>query len=231
MKNRDYLSVVYDKKRTPVSDYPQQLAGYLSKRFNLKKGMQFLEIGSGRGDFVKEFQHYGMVCSAVDRQAGLNYPGVKFFPCDILKDRLPFGDSTFDVVFHKSLVEHLYEPDNLMKETYRVLKNSGKLIILTPDWESQMKVFYEDFTHSRPYTVLAMSDLLKVYNFRAVTAEKFYQLPPFWRHRFLLIFAKVLQLFFPVKAARWLTEKTGWKFFRFSVELMILGYGEKNSAD
>ena len=47
-----------------------------------------------------------------------------------------------------------------MKESWRVLKPGGRLIALTPDWKSQMKTFYNDYTHVRPYTVDSLGDLL-----------------------------------------------------------------------
>ena len=114
-----------------------------------------------------------------------------------------------------------------MSETFRVLKPGGKVIILTPDWVSQMKVFYEDFTHYRPYDKNALKDLLSIKGFSNVKAELFCQLPTVWRYRFLNIFVKLLQLTLSTPFARRLTELTGIKFFRWSVELMVLGYGEK----
>ena len=114
-----------------------------------------------------------------------------------------------------------------MEESKRVLKPGGKMIILTPDWVSQMKVFYEDITHCRPYTPDAMIDLFKMYELQNFKVEHFKQLPATWNSKSTNFIANILRLFMGVLTARKLTKMTNIKFFRWSVELMILGYGEK----
>ncbi|MCX6721583.1 MAG: methyltransferase domain-containing protein, partial [Candidatus Staskawiczbacteria bacterium] len=135
-------------------------------------------------------------------------------------DLFPFENNCFDTVFSKSVIEHIKVPDNFMKEIIRVLKPGGKLIILTPDWQSQMNIFYDDYTHVHPYTAIGLRDMLKVFGFKKVEAEKFYQLPILWRYAWLKIFSRLLQLFGPVKKI----YKN--KFIRWSRELMVLAYGE-----
>jgi ubiquinone/menaquinone biosynthesis C-methylase UbiE len=227
----DYVGVVYDEARTPRTEYPFQMASYLFTRFHLYKGQKLLEIGCGRGEFLNAFQQLGMSCYGVDlsEYSFCHLKDIQVAKVDISQDVLPFENNSFDVVYHKSLIEHLYSPDHLMKETYRVLKPEGRVIILTPDWVSTMKVFYEDYTHSRPYTVTAVSDLLKVYDFKKIESELFYQLPILWRYPKLKIISLFLQMFLSTPAARYLTKVTGLKFFRWSVELMVLGTGEKRS--
>ncbi len=226
---KDYISIVYDEKRTPRTNYPKKLASYLFNRFKMQKDAKFLEIGCGRGEFLEGFRKLGLDCRGVDLSDYCikNKSFLNVTRADISKDKLPFEDSVFDIVYHKSLIEHFYSPDNLMKETYRVLKPGGKVIILTPDWASQMYVFYEDFTHSRPYDLTSIQDLLKVYGFSDVHAELFYQLPILWKSPFLKIASRFLQIVLSTPNARKLTQITGIKFFRWSVELMILGYGKK----
>ncbi|GAH05263.1 unnamed protein product, partial [marine sediment metagenome] len=72
-----------------------------------------------------------------------------------------------------------------------------------------------------PYTKIGIEDLFRIYNFKEVKSEIFYQLPVLWKHPWLKIFSKFLQLFGPVKKI----HKN--KFIRWSRELMILGYGKK----
>lgn len=225
----DYVSIVYDEKRTPRTGYPFELAGYLFNRFNLEKGQKLLEIGCGRGEFLEAFDELGLDCCGLDHpEYGLsNFAGMKIQKADVAREKLPYDNDTFDVVYHKSLIEHIYNPDNLMKETRRVLKSGGKLIILAPDWRSQMKVFYEDFTHSRPYDMTSLRDLLRVHGFEEVYTEKFCQLPVLWRYPVLKIAGRFLRVFIPVTMARKITNLTGIKFFRWSVELMVLGSGVK----
>jgi len=55
----------------------------------------------------------------------------------------------------------------------------------------------------------------------------FYQLPALWRYPGLKIFSKLLQIILSTPNARKLTKTSGIKFFRWSVELMVLGSGVK----
>ena len=52
----NYLSVVYNPKLAPYTDYPSKLCSYLFQVFNFKKGMKMLEPGCGRGEFLSNFQ-------------------------------------------------------------------------------------------------------------------------------------------------------------------------------
>ena len=225
MKN-SYTSVIYNETRTPITRYPDQHAVYLVKRFGLKPGEHILELGCGRGDFISAFKRTGLRCSGIDIEPA-SIQGVDVKKCDLLKDPFPFEDESLDVIYHKSIIEHFYKPDHLMDETLRVLKRGGKLIFLTPDWERGFKVFYEDITHCRPYNTTAVKDLLAMWGMQNISVEKFYQHPLLWRWPWLKILSVMSNPFLSVRFARWLTRKTKLKFFQFSVETMVLGYGTK----
>jgi len=141
---------------------------------------------------------------------------------DIESDRFPFDDGLFDVIFSKSLIEHLFDPTNFMEECLRILKPGGRIILMTPDWSSQAKIFFDDYTHRQPYTVTAIRDILKIFRFQGVSSETFHQLPVLWRFPALKIMSQILQLL-PL-----VTMKSRIKFIRWSVELMVLGTGVKN---
>jgi len=226
---KDYVDVVYDEKRTPKTKYPAKLARYLSNRFNFKSGFKLLELGCGRGEFLEAFQKEGLDCYGVDLSSHCleNNPNLKVSCVDVVSVNLPYADNFFDVVYHKSFLEHFYSPDKIMKETLRVLKPCGQVIILTPDWASQMKTFYEDFSHCHPYTKDALRDLLEVFGFSNIKTENFYQYPAIWKYPVMKILSRLLQFLISISVARKLTKLTGIKYFRWSVELMILGYGEK----
>lgn len=224
---KDYLDVVYDRRRIPKTDYPNRLVGYLLERFGIKPECKILDIGCGRGDFLGAFKNAGLDCYGVDLSDRCSENNLMVEYRDISKEKVPYPDSFFDVVYHKSLLEHFYSPDNLMKETFRVLKPGGLVVILTPDWVSQMKTFYEDFTHCRPYTKDALRDLLEIYGFSNIRTELFYQYPAIWRRPVLKTVSRALQLFISTPTARRLSALTKIKYFRWAVELMVLGYGNK----
>ena len=226
---QNYLKTTYSLKRAPKSNYPEQLVKYLADRFNLSQGMTLLELGCGRGDFLKQFRKIGMKCCGIDRDiAAKEYsPELDIRIADLAVEKFPFEDNSIDIIYHKSVIEHFYSPDHLMKQSFRVLKPGGKLIILTPDWVSQMEVFYEDITHCRPYDCSALSDVFSMFGFKNIQIEKFNQLPILWKLKMLRIVSGILSLFFNVRIGRKITKFTKIKFFRWSIELMVLGYGEK----
>ncbi len=53
----------------PLTTYPQKLASYLFKRFEIKEGERLLDIGCGRGEFLKGFIACGVSGYAVDQSS------------------------------------------------------------------------------------------------------------------------------------------------------------------
>ncbi|VVB63241.1 Ubiquinone biosynthesis O-methyltransferase [uncultured archaeon] len=218
-----YIETVYNEKKRPQTDYPLKLCSHLIDSFYLPAGAKVLDVGCGRGDFLnafslKGFRSYGIdrepSGAKVDRSTEIKY-------CHVEKDTFPFEDQTFDVVFSKSVIEHLSDPGLFVSECRRVLKPGGRVIIMTPDWLTQMKIFFDDYTHRQPYTVTSLNDLLKTSGFKDVHAERFYQLPVLWRYPVLKVLSKILQRLVPV------TTRSPIKFIRWSIELMVLGTGVK----
>ncbi len=218
-----YIDTIYDEKIRPQTKYPLQLAQYLIHRFVLPIGMgsSLLDVGCGRGDLVRGFRTLGLEAWGLDRERSQAHADIQIKYVNIETEPFPFDDEQFDVVFSKSLIEHLHNPNNFMRECYRILKPGGRIILMTPDWNSQARIFFDDYTHRQPYTVDAVRDILKIFGFQEVTSEIFYQLPILWRYPVLKIVSRILKLFVPV------TMKPRTKFIRWSVELMVLGVGIK----
>lgn len=62
---------------------------------------------------------------------------------------LPFKNESFDIVLALDVIEHLYSPLDLLNETNRVLKEKGRLILMTPNttnvFEKTLKAFLKIF--------------------------------------------------------------------------------------
>ena len=81
---------------------------------------------------------YGIYISSF---AGSNLKGINIKTGDFDKDKLPYEDNFFDIIYSKSLMEHLSNPENFLEEAYRILKPGGKIICMIPDWEANYKIY------------------------------------------------------------------------------------------
>lgn len=217
----DYLKVVYNEKDRPYTSYPEKLCTYLFNTFNMRSGLKFLEAGCGRGDFLRNFKKLGLDVAGIDiSSSSVEFcEGISIKVCDVENQMIPYPDETFDVVYSKSLIEHFYYPERYMKEAYRVLKPGGMMLTLAPDWESNYKIYFDDFTHRTPFTAVSLEDIYKIFCFEEVNVYKFRQLPIVWKFPVLNIVCSLIAPLVPVR--------TKTKFFRWSRELMLVGYGRK----
>jgi SAM-dependent methyltransferase len=183
--------------------------------------MEMLEPGCGRGEFINNFKELGLNVVGVDisPEAAKYNNDLDVKLCDVEREELPFKDNTFDVIFSKSFIEHLHYPDRYLEEAFRVLKPGGMLLTLVPDWESNYKTYFDDFTHRSPFTAIALEDAYKMYGFADVNVFKFRQLPIVWKYPKLNLFCAAISPFIPVRTKN--------KFLRWSRELMLVGVGVK----
>ena len=183
--------------------------------------MKMLEPGCGRGEFLSGFQKLGLNVTGADLSEETKNFAHSFDIeiCDVERTGLPFADSSFDIVFSKSFVEHLHSPETYFEEAFRVLKPGGVLLTMVPDWEANYKTYFDDFTHRTPFTIVSLGDAYKMYGFSNIDTFKFRQLPILWRFPFLTPFCVTIAPFVPVRTKN--------KFLRWSRELMLIGYGTK----
>ncbi len=215
---KDYMDVVYNKKDKPFTKYPDKLSRYLYTRYNLSKNSKLLDLGCGRGEFLRGFIRCGLKGYGVDRSdAGKAIcPQAEIVQSDIENGFLPYEDNSFNVVFSKSVLEHFYYPEKLIQEIYRILKPGGLAITMVPDWESVYKSFYDDYTHRRPFTVNSLKNILLVNGFNEIKVEKFRQLPFLWKFSWLLPLSVTIASITPKGL------KSYFKIVRFSKEVMLL---------
>ncbi len=222
---QNYLEVQYSEAAKPYTAYPAALCRYLAKRFSVPEKSAVLDVGCGRGEFLQGFKQLGLAAYGLDmhRFGGPLLDQFEIRTANVEHERFPYDDETFDFVFSKSVIEHLHNPENFFKECRRILRPGGRIIVMTPDWQSHRYVFYNDHTHVQPYTVTGLGNALKLYGFGDIHTEFFYQLPVVWRFPFLKVLLKPLRVALPIK------KSGGNSFWRWSRELMILGTGVKQA--
>ena len=186
-----YLETVYFRDELGENDYPNRLcrqliSAYLEPHASVA-GKSILDIGCGKGNHLFNFRRAGMEPFGIDRleeSVGI-VEGVDIRKCNLETEAIPHEEGVFDFVFTKSVIEHVANTENFLQESYRVLKPGGMLLVMTPDWSTHYKYFYDDYTHVKPWTRKGLQNALTLFDFAESRCEFFYQLPYVWKYPWL----------------------------------------------
>lgn len=223
----DYVAVVYSEQNRPLTDYPRRLARYLFDHYRIETSAKLLDIGCGRGEFLRGFIECGVEGYGVDQSRAAE----KYCPTAVLKiadlenGGIPYETNFFDVVYSKSVIEHFHYPERLVQEMSRVLKPGGLAIILCPDWTFNYRTYFEDYTHRTPFMLSSLRDILLIHGFKNVAVGRFRQLPVLWgKGRWLLPLAEATRILVPDFL------KCHSKWVRFSKDIMLISSATKPLA-
>lgn len=229
----NYLETIYFRNEYSEKAYPQLLCRYIVEKYfskgNSIKGKKILDIGSGKGNHLVGFSRLGLESYGIDKRdecvSVLENFTIK--ECDIERDRFPYKDNWFDFVYSKSVLEHVINTDNFLSESLRVLKPGGVAVFMTPDWKSQYKFFWDDYTHVKPFTRKSLQDAMIINGFKNVDCSYFLQLPIVWKHPWIKYVTMLIALF--PDSLKWKDkeEKEFRRLIRFSKEKMLLAVGNK----
>jgi SAM-dependent methyltransferase len=121
-----------------------------------------LDLGAGYCSFINHIH-------AAQKHALDSFPGfVRFAQGDVhthvgnCDDLRVFPSQYFDTVFASNLLEHLTREAvrDTLCEVRRVLKPSGRVILIQPNFRYCFREYFDDYTHLQVYTHVALSDLL-----------------------------------------------------------------------
>ena len=126
---------------------------------------------------------------------------------DISKDKLPFQGNSIDLITAFEIIEHLINPDHMLREAYRVLRKGGYLLLSTPNlasWANRIAMLlgYQPYNvetsteiyagvlikwkglrpigHIRAYTLKALKELLDYHKFKIIKVKGTYDIVPKW---------------------------------------------------
>jgi SAM-dependent methyltransferase len=235
-----YLETIYFTEEYGPEFYPQKLCSHIydayyrdyveKKKAKREKGpFRILDIGSGKGNHLVGFGRCGLKPYGLDKRDECVKVLEKFDirECNIEKEKFPFRDNYFDFVFSKSVLEHVNNTDNMLQEAKRVLKPGGIAVMMTPDWRSEVRSFWDDYTHVKAFTRKSLQNAMKINTFGDVKCIRFFQLPFLWKYPWLkpvVWFFKLMPNFLIWKN---FDESRDRKLIRFSKYEMLLAKGVK----
>lgn len=108
---------------------------------------KLLDIGCGNGNFIKKLQGFGWDTYGIDMdEKAIAYCKSKKLNVsagDIFSQN--FNTNQFDVITINNVIEHLRHPIKVINKVYELLKPGGKLIVVTPNTESDLFFKYRSF--------------------------------------------------------------------------------------
>lgn len=173
-----YLDIRYPEKNIEKHRiFTKKFTEWVHKRFFNKPG-KLLDVGCGKGLYMDGFSAIGFKAYGIDKEKYRK--DIKRI--NLEKEKIPFTKNFFDYVFSKGVIHHIENTENFLKEIKRVLKPNGMIFIMTMNWETTYKFFYEDFTVKKPFTLKSLKNILTYYGFEIIEARKFQNVPYFWRY-------------------------------------------------
>lgn len=100
----------------------------------VKKHRDVLEIGAGRGFFLKSLEAVTHHALGLELNGEAISSKVTKFPIEhaLLRDTVKRHPESFDVVCAFQVLEHIVDPSQLLKDAIRCLRNDGLVILSTP---------------------------------------------------------------------------------------------------
>lgn len=150
------LSSYYSKKTSlyrPSKSRELKILDLLPLSLN---GLKVIDIGCGDGAFGKILKSRGAFIIGVDISAKAIKSASNIFDKTILIDlnnkKTNLRRGSVDIVVASEVIEHLYNPDNLLRESRRILKIGGFLILSTPNvmyWGNRIKFLNGEFRYTK----------------------------------------------------------------------------------
>jgi SAM-dependent methyltransferase len=109
---------------------------YSIKRFvefasrNIKPGQRILDAGAGNCPYKKYFLHTKYESTDIGKEYSDSTNTNHNFLCSL--DKIPVAKNSYDAIINTQVLEHVEDPQKVINEFYRILKNNGKLFLTCP---------------------------------------------------------------------------------------------------
>ena len=138
----------YKIKLIPSIDYRRNVLAV--NKYNqitryFKKTGKVLDIGSGVGEVLSIFQEKGWDCTGIEFNEFAADYSRKTFKLNIINTNIYEIklSEEYDVIMLWGVLEHLFEPLNILKKVHKLLKKDGLLLLEVPSADSVLVRYYE----------------------------------------------------------------------------------------
>ena len=153
----------------------KQIILYLNKYIH--RAENFLDMGSGRGEFISQVRGNKLYAIDLDPQAANYLPlNVDFINGGVSRlSEIP--SKSLDVIWASNFLEHLEmtEVKFFLSEANRLLRvapQNGYLIVMQPNFRYSYKNYFDDHTHKTIFTHVSLTNVIKSAGFEIVVCEK-----------------------------------------------------------
>ncbi len=158
----------YDAQRDEIW---KEVCAYLERFIPAQAAV--LDLGAGYCSFINNIRAEEKYALDIYADfARFAHPEVRTYTgsCDHLE---MFASDQLDIVFSSNLLEHLSRPiiEATLAEVWRVLKPSGRFILIQPNFKYAYREYFDDFTHIQPFTHVGLADWLTACGFHVERIE------------------------------------------------------------
>ena len=194
-----------------------------------------LDVGCAGGAFPKAAHDLGFEVTGIEPNKWLVAKGIEKYKLDlkagVLSD-FDFKNNSFDIVTLWDVIEHLTEPENVIKQISSLIKNDGYLLINYPDINSlACKLFRSNWpfylnVHLFYFNRRTITKFLNQYGFKVVYTK------PYWQTLELgYILKRASEYFHFFKAVGWFVKKVKVDKLPFKYNLGQTFLVAKKAAD
>jgi SAM-dependent methyltransferase len=162
-----------------IDAFHTKMIPYVLEKYGVPKEGQLVEVGIAQGHCSISAYRAGYRNLAAIDYVDVNFQrfqsvyGIKCFDVDITKDAIPFADGSVDAFIFFHTIEHISDATLILSEMYRATKRGGKCFIATPDWRKQVKTFFADPTHIKPYDKVSLGRLMRIAGWKEFEIRSF----------------------------------------------------------
>ena len=180
MKNKNYIYYINYLKKSFIGCLYRKFILYPFLKKFINKNDQFLDYGCGLGLFLNSLKTYPLASGCDINEYFAKHCISKDLDVKhiVVNNKLDYSDSFFDVVLMDNVLEHIKNPNFLISEIYRILKNNGTLIVGVPG----IKGFILDDDHKVFYDEKKLNSVFNMNNFSTTNT---FHLPFFVSSKFL----------------------------------------------